>query len=164
MTEDIPVVHDESIAVPEPRHALDIIREKIANKKEPKETEPSVEKVKLQLEAINKLADNTNEVFSELSIQETLDVSKALAFADDPLPDINHKLKVAGIKDDDGTDFQIKLPVLENFITLQKKHRHSTDRMRVEEFIRALKAMNQPMYQDDDKKPGLFGGIRSRLI
>lgn len=133
-------------------NALDNIRELVKNKQSVSVDEPRVKIVELQLDAIKALANNENSIFSEMSRQETFDVALALSFSNDPLPNINHKLKTAGI------DYDLTLPVLDGFITKMLVNRHSLDRQRVVEFISALKAVNTSMPMQDDEKKGILGG------
>lgn len=111
--------------------------------------EPRVKIVELQLDAIKALANNENAIFSEMTKQESFDVALAVVFSQEPLPNINEKLKKAGVQ------YDLKLPVLEDFIVEILVNRHSVDRKRVQEFIAALKALNSSVPMQDDDKRGL---------
>ena len=111
----------------------------------------------MQLNAIRELANNKNEIFSDLDKLEINDITKAFVFASDPCPSINKKLKNLGI------NFKIELPVLTNYLDRTIELRHSTDRSRVEEYIDAIQAVSPKLsiQERPEQNKGLLGG---RLI
>lgn len=110
----------------------------------------------MQLNAIQKLADNRNEVFSEIDKAETNDVTKAYVFSENPLPNINQKLEILD------TGFKIELPVLTSYLDRMIQLRHSAGRGRVREYIDAIQAVSPKLSiqerPDDQQRRGLLGG------
>lgn len=118
---------------------LDDLKKAIENEKE-QETKinldkPPVKIFEMQVNALLRLADDTNEIFSEITKSESIDLTVASLFGKNPCPNINERLKNKGI------EFQIALPVLDEYISEVLRHRHKMNRKRVEEFLRALETL-----------------------
>jgi len=111
----------------------------------------------MQYNQLKELSNENNQIFSELSSSEVFDVSRAYVFAENALPSITERLKARGI------DYTFKLPVLTRFLDENIKHRHKVGRGRVEEYIKALKAIavKQLMTSEDEtpRRPGLLGRL-----
>lgn len=110
----------------------------------------------MQLDAISRLANNENEVFSNIDKLETVDIAKAYIFAANPLESINLRLKKKGI------DFKIELPVLARYLDRMIQLRHSTDRKRVREYIDAIQAVSPKLTLQERQEPQ--GGILGRRL
>lgn len=116
----------------------------------------------MQYNQLKELSNDQNQIFSELSTMEVFDVSRAYVFAENALPSISERLKARGIKNKDGSDIIFKLPVLTHFLDENLKHRHKIGRKRVDEYIKALKAIavKQLMTEHEEpRKPGLLGRL-----
>jgi len=111
----------------------------------------------MQLDAIRELANNKNEIFSDIDKLETNDITKAYVFADNPCPSINEKLRKLDIS------FKIELPVLTRYLDRTIQLRHSTGRQRVKEYTDAIQAVSPKLSIQERPEPnrGLLGG---RLI
>lgn len=123
---------------------------------------PEVEKTRLRLQSVEKLADDQNDVFSQLKQShlqdETFDYALAISFAKRPLKNLESRLIKRGIteripKTDDkgkemiGSDgkpinvdapIRIRVTVMEEFLKEFLVRRHSLNRKRVEEYLDAL--------------------------
>ncbi len=109
----------------------------------------------LQLNAIMELADNTNQIFSDIDKPETNDIVKAYVFASNPCPSINEKLLKLGV------EFKIELPVLTHYLDRTLELRHSTGRQRVKEYTDAITAVSPKLSiqeRPDTQNRGLLGG------
>jgi len=109
----------------------------------------------MQLDAIRELANNKNEIFSDIDKLETNDITKAYVFADNPTPSINEKLVKLGIA------FKIELPVLTHYLDRTLELRHSTGRQRVKEYTDAIQAVSPKLSiqeRPDQDRRGLLGG------
>lgn len=109
----------------------------------------------MQLGAIQELANNKNEIFSDIDKLETNDVTKAYVFALDPLPALNKRLVERDI------DFKIELPVLTSYLDRMLELRHCSGRLRVHEYIEAIQAVSPKLtLQERSESPGrgLLGG------
>ncbi len=109
----------------------------------------------MQLGAIQELANNKNEIFSDIDKLETNDVTKAYVFADNPLPALNQRLTERHI------DFKIELPVLTSYLDRMIELRHCSGRKRVNEYIEAIQAVSPKLtLQERPEAPGrgLLGG------
>jgi len=135
---------------------------------------PQVEIAKMNIEAVGKLADDHNDVFSQLQkdafIDETMDYALAINYAMHPLPGLEERLKKRGIirhipiKNDLGTiekediPVRLKVNVFETFLKEFLVRRHCLNRSRVEEYIKALDKANgkETIFHDENKRPGLL--------
>ena len=102
----------------------------------------------MQFNAIEKLSSDENQAFSQLSMNEVFDVSRAYVFAANPLPSLENRLKEKGIQ------IKFSLPILTNFLDENMKHRHKIDRKRVDEYIKGLEAVSprqNNIFQDEKK-------------
>jgi len=109
----------------------------------------------MQLNAIRELANNKNEIFSDIDKLETNDITKAYVFASNPCPSINEKLADLGVA------FRIELPVLTHYLDRTIELRHSTGRKRVKEYTDAIQAVSPKLSiqeRPDQEKRGLLGG------
>jgi len=109
----------------------------------------------MQLDAIRELANNKNEIFSDIDKLETNDITKAYVFADNPCPSINKKLAKLGIA------FKIELPVLTHYLDRTLELRHSSGRMRVREYTDAIQAVSPKLSiqeRPEQQNRGLLGG------
>jgi len=109
----------------------------------------------MQLSAIGELANNKNEIFSNIDDPETNDITKAYVFAEDPCSSINEKLVKLGI------DFKIELPVLTHYLDRTIELRHASGRKRVKEYIDAISAVSPKLSiqeRPDQEKRSLLGG------
>ena len=118
---------------------LEDLKKAIENEKE-QETKINIDKppvkiFEMQVNALLRLADDKNEIFSEITKSESIDLTVASLFGKNPCPNINERLKNKGV------DFQIALPVLDEYISEVLRHRHKMNRKRVEEFLRALETL-----------------------
>jgi hypothetical protein len=134
---------------------------------------PLVEIAKMNIEAVGKLADDKNDVFSQLtkdSLQdETLDYALAIVFARRPLQSLEERLKKRGVKEiivedhDLGSievekDIKIKVDVFESFLIEFLIRRHCLNRGRVSEYIDALDKANgkDTMARQDEGNRGIL--------
>ena len=138
--------------------SVDSIREKIESRKITVESDnPIVEQTRILTDAVRLLADDKNEIFSQLDkkqflgIDETYNFALTYSFADNPLEDVEQILAEAGIKEtvmvkDEGEyvqkeiPFRFDIPVLKKFAVEWLKRRHNVNRSRVQEYIDALEA------------------------
>lgn len=110
----------------------------------------------MQINALTKLAEDDNQIFSQLSSSEVFDVARAYVFAENALPSISQRLKEKGIE----TTF--KLLLLTHVLDENIRHRHKIDRKRVEEYLDGLLAITPKqtnMFANEERK-----GIMGRLI
>jgi len=134
---------------------------------------PQVEIAKMNHESVRALADDKNDVFSQLQkdafTDETMDYALAINYAMHPLPGLEERLKkrkitrIVLIKHDLGsieeeTTIQLKVSVFETFLKEFLVRRHCLNRSRVDEYIKALDKANgkQTIFQDENRKPGLL--------
>jgi len=114
---------------------------------------PQVEIAKMNIEAVGKLADDHNDVFSQLQKDamqdETMDYALAINYAMHPLPGLEARLKKRGItrkvlKEHDlgvmeeEVSIKLTVSVFETFLKQFLVRRHCLNRSRVEEYIKAL--------------------------
>ena len=110
----------------------------------------------MQINALTKLAEDDNQIFSQLSSGEVFDVARAYVFAECPLPSIAQRLKEKKI------DITFKLPLLTHVLDENIRHRHKIDRKRVKEYLDGLLAITPKqtnMFANEERK-----GIMNRLI
>jgi hypothetical protein len=134
---------------------------------------PQVEIAKLNHDAIKVLADQNNEIFSQLykdTLQdETLDYALAINFAHNPLQALEERLKVRGIQEkriikhdlgdiEEEIDIRIKVPMFENFLKEFLIRRHCLNRKRVNEYIDALDKANgkETIFQGENKTQSIL--------
>jgi len=134
---------------------------------------PQVEIAKMNIEAVGKLADDKNDVFSQLQKDamqdETMDYALAINFAMHPLPGLESRLKKRGItrtimKEHDLGVIEEEVPirlivsVFETFLKEFLVRRHCLNRSRVDEYIKALDKANgkETIFHDENRKPGLL--------
>jgi len=134
---------------------------------------PQVEIAKMNIEAVGKLADDHNDVFSQLqkdSLQdETLDYAIAYNFSMNPLSGLEERLKRRGIKEkvmihhdlideEEEQDIRITIPMLINFLKQFLVRRHCLNRSRVDEYINALDKANgkETIFKDENKRMGIL--------
>lgn len=137
---------------------------------------PQVEIARMNIEAVGKLADDKNDVFSQLqkdNLQdETLDYALAINFAMHPLPGLEDRLRKRGITrkvfiSHDLGDIEEEQPVrikVDSFITFLKEflvRRHCLNRSRVDEYIQALDKANgkQILQQDETRRTSLLNRL-----
>ena len=152
----------------------DEIKKQIEAKKQLIQSDnPQVEIAKMNIEAVGKLADDHNDVFSQLQKDklqdETLDYALGINFAMHPLPGLEERLKKRGItrkvlEDHDlgsieaEKPIRLKVSVFENFLKEFLVRRHCLNRGRVEEYIKALDKANgkETIFQDENKRRGIL--------
>lgn len=134
---------------------------------------PLVEIAKMNIEAVGKLADDHNDVFSQLTkdaIQdETLDYASAINFAMNPLSGLEERLEKRGITEktitkhdlgdiEEERPIQIKIPMFINFLKEFLVRRHCLNRSRVEEYIDALDKANgkENIFRDEPRRTGIL--------
>lgn len=134
---------------------------------------PQVEIAKMNIEAVGKLADDHNDVFSQLqkdSFQdETMDYALAINFAMHPLPGLEERLARRGIKrkalvkhdlidEEELAPIRIKVGVFETFLKEFLVRRHCLNRSRVDEYIKALDKANgkETIFHDENKRMGIL--------
>lgn len=150
----------------------------IASKKQTIQSDnPSVEIARMNIEAVSKLADDKNDVFSQLTKDalqdETLDYALAIVFARRPLQSLEERLAKRGITEigttktdlgeiDTEVPIKIKVDVFESFLKEFLIRRHCLNRSRVDEYINALDKANgkDTLMQDMTQRRT---GILSRL-
>jgi CMP-2-keto-3-deoxyoctulosonic acid synthetase len=120
-------------------------------------TKPDDAKVliaEMQLNALLKMSDDSNEIFSQIEKSEVFDVSRAVMFSRSALPSLSERLKKIGI------DHTFKLPILEAFIKENFRNLHKVNRGRVEEYLKGLKSMSPTTTNiQEDKKPWILGKV-----
>lgn len=110
----------------------------------------------MQINALTKLAEDTNQIFSQLAGSEVFDVARAYVFAEDALPSISQRIKEKGL------EHEFKLPLLTHVLNENIRHRHKIDRKRVKEYLDGLLAITPKqtnMFANEERK-----GIMGRLI
>ena len=134
---------------------------------------PQVEIAKMNIEAVGKLADQTNDIFSQLQKDamqdETMDYALAINFAMHPLPGLEARLKKRGItrktivENDLGTmeeetSIRLKVSVFEAFLKEFLVRRHCLNRSRVDEYINALDKASgkETIFRDENKRMGIL--------
>lgn len=138
---------------------------------------PQVEIARMNIEAVGKLADGNNDIFSQLmkdNLQdETLDYALAINFAMHPLPGLEDRLMKRGItrkviiSTDDFGIIEEERPVrikVGTFITFLKEflvRRHCLNRSRVNEYIDALDKANgkQILQHDENRRTSLLNRL-----
>lgn len=118
---------------------------------------PHVEIARMNIEAVGKLADDKNDIFSQLqkdTLQdETLDYALGINYAMHPLPGLEDRLKKRGItrtinvphdlgEIEEEHPVRIKVNVFETFLKEFLVRRHCLNRGRVVEYIDALDKAN----------------------
>lgn len=150
----------------------------IASKKQIIQSDnPNVEIARMNIEAVGKLADDKNDVFSQLTKDalqdETLDYALAIVFARRPLQSLEERLEKLGIteisiKHTDLGDIEVEIPVkikvdvFESFLIEFLIRRHCLNRGRVDEYITALdKANGKDMLMQDplQRRTGLLSRL-----
>jgi len=153
------------------------LRQMIESKKQNIQSDnPSVEIARMNIEAVGKLADGTNDIFSQLTKDhmqdETLDYALAIVYARHPMRGLEQRLKSRGITEtiierhDLGDievekDIEIKVDVFESFLKEFLVRRHCMNRGRVDEYINALDKANgkDTIMQMQEKRTGLLGRL-----
>jgi hypothetical protein len=132
-----------------------------------------VEIAKMNIEAVGKLADDHNDVFSQLSKDafqdETLDYAMAINFAMNPLSGLEERLSKRGIKEkiiishdlgdiEEERPITIKIPMFVNFLKEFLVRRHCLNRSRVNEYINALDKANgkETIFKEENKHMGIL--------
>jgi len=155
-----------------------VTREDIKNaingkRKDIQSDNPQVEIAKLNHDAIKVLADQKNEIFSQLTKDalqdETMDYALAINFALNPLQALEERLKMRGIKEkkyiqhdlgniEEEVGVRIKVPMFENFLKEFLIRRHCLNRNRVDEYIEALDKANgkETIFQGDTKQNSIL--------
>ena len=124
---------------------LEKIKDAAIEKKEKEAREyaadkPGVVIFREHVDAIKLLADDSNEIFSEISRLDAYNIAIASQFGKNPCHNINERLKAKNIRVDN-KDIQINLPVLDEYIKEVFRHLHKADRKRVEEYLKALESL-----------------------
>jgi CMP-2-keto-3-deoxyoctulosonic acid synthetase len=106
----------------------------------------------MQLNALMKMSEDTNEVFSQIDKSEVFDVSRAIMFSRSALPSITERLHKRGI------NHIFSLPILEGFIQENFRNLHKVDRKRTGEYLEGLKAIapKNGFVQDEPPKRSLL--------
>jgi len=155
-----------------------VTREDIKNaingkRKDIQSDNPQVEIAKLNHDAIRVLADQKNEIFSQLTKDalqdETMDYALSINFALNPLQALEERLKMRGIKEkkyiqydlgaiEEEVDIRIKVPMFENFLKEFLIRRHCLNRNRVDEYIDALDKANgkETIFQGDTRQNSIL--------
>jgi hypothetical protein len=109
----------------------------------------------MQLNALMKMSEDTNEVFSQIDKSEVFDVSRAIMFSRSSLPSITERLRKKGI------EHTFSLPILEGFIEENFRHLHKVDRKRTGEYLEGLKAIapKNGFMQEEPPKRGIMGRL-----
>jgi hypothetical protein len=151
----------------------DEIKKQIEAKKQNIQSDnPQVEIARMNIEAVGKLADDQNDVFSQLqkdSLQdETMDYALAINFAMHPLPGLETRLAKRGIKRtvtihhdlgdiEEETEVRIKVPSFVSFLKEFLVRRHCLNRGRVQEYIDAIdKANGKENYLREPKQQNIL--------
>lgn len=137
------------------------IKEMVQNKEREREEEatkkPPVAIFQMHTDAIKLLADDKNEIFSQIREQDAYDIAVASIFGTNPCHNINERLKAKGI------EFQIALPVLDEYVKEVFRHLQKADRKRVEEYLKALESLKgeSNIRLTEEKRPM---GLLSRFV
>jgi len=149
-----------------------------AKKKDIQSDNPQVEISRMNHEAVGKLADDHNDVFSQLTKDtlqdETFDYALAITFARNPLKSLEERLRSRGIKEmvtkkcdlgaiEEPQDVRIKVDLFEDFLKEFLVRRHCLNRNRVDEYIQALDKANGKDTILQDMNRNNNRGILSRL-
>ena len=107
----------------------------------------------MQMNALAKMADDKNEIFSQIHKDEVFNVSRAIQFSKSCLPSISERIMKKY-----GEKIIFQLPVLEEFIHENFKHLHKADRNRTKEYLEGLKSLQQRnvIEGDQNRKNGLL--------
>lgn len=141
-----------------------------------KSDNPQVEIARMNIEAVSKLADDKNDVFSQLqksSMQdETFDYALAITFATNPLSGLDARLKAKGIKEtifescdlgdmETEQDIHITIPIFTSFLKEFLVRRHCLNRSRVDEYITALDKANgkETIFKDDTRAKNILSRL-----
>ena len=145
----------------------------VSKRKDIQSDNPQVEIAKLNHDAVKVLADQNNEIFSQLykdSLQdETLDYALAINFANNPLQALEERLRARGIKEkkivihdlgemEEEVEIRLKVPMFINFLKEFLVRRHCLNRGRVSEYIDALDKANgkETIFNDPNKPRGIL--------
>lgn len=155
----------------------ELIRNAIANKKQQIQSDnPAVEITRMNIEAVAKLADGNNDIFSQLTKDtlqdETFDYALAMSLAMNPLKDMEGRLKRRGITHklmvkydlgeiEEERPIRIKITPLVEFLKEFLVRRHCLNRNRVSEYIEALDKANgkDTLLQTSEPKRGIFNRL-----
>lgn len=150
------------------------IKKAIADKASPiRSDNPMVEINRQNIEAVTKLADGQNDIFSQLEKtplqDETFDYALAMSFAMNPLKTMEERLARKGIKEkvliphdlgdiEESMPIRIKIVSLIEFLKEFLVRRHCLNRNRVGEYIDALDKANgkDTLMQNTEPKKGIF--------
>lgn len=153
------------------------IRKAIADKKQNIQSDnPAVEITRMNIEAVAKLSDGQNDIFSQLTKDhlqdETFDYALAMSLAINPLKNMEDRLRRRGIthkvmvKHDLGEIeedqfIRIKIVPLIDFLKEFLVRRHCLNRNRVSEYIEALDKANgkDTLLQATEPKRGIFNRL-----
>lgn len=153
------------------------IKKRIAEKRQQIQSDsPQVEIARMNTEAVGKLADQGNEIFSQLykdTLQdETMDYALAINFATHPLQSLEDRLKARGIKEkvtihhdlgdiEEERPVRIKVDMYINFLKEFLIRRHCLNRKRVDEYIDALDKVNgkETIYRDPNQRQSLLNRL-----
>lgn len=152
------------------RKAIDSKRQNIQS------DNPMVEITRMNIEAVGKLADGNNDIFSQLTKDnlqdETFDYALAMSLAMNPLKNMEDRLARRGItrkvlvKHDLGEieedqPIRLKITPLIDFLKEFLVRRHCLNRNRVEEYINALDKANgkDTLLQSTEPKRGIFNRL-----
>lgn len=111
----------------------------------------------MQMNALAKMADDSNEIFSQVHRDEVFNISRAILFSRSCLPSISNRIQK---KYNESMIFS--LPILEEFIHENFKHLHKANRARTQEYLEGLKSLQQRNVISDDlngKRPTLLNRI-----
>lgn len=141
------------------------VKRMISEEKKIQSDNPQVEMTRQKLEAILRLADHNNDVFSELkkdsTIDETLLYSLAKTFASAPMAGLEGRLRARGITNPDGSDVRIEVRTFDFFLREFLIRRHSMNRGRVDEYLQALKNITP---KSIDETPPQKNGLLQRMV
>jgi len=135
-----------------PAKSIDDLREKIKSNQNSDITKPDDSRVviaEMQLNALLKMSDDTNEIFSQVHKDEVFDISRAIVFSRSCLPSVSERMK------SHGAEHIFTLPILETFIRENFRHLHKADRARVSEYLQGLQNISreaQPQLSDVQKQ------------
>jgi len=123
-----------------PAKSIDDLKEKIKSKQNQEITRPDDSRVviaEMQLNALLKMSDDTNEIFSQVRKDEVFDISRAIVFSRSCLPSVSDRMRAHG------TEHIFTLPILETFIRENFRHLHKADRSRVSEYLQGLQNISR---------------------
>ena len=110
---------------------------------------PDVQIFEMKMDAISRLADKTNEQFSELKHGEEFGISQALIFSSCPVPALSRRLKEINM------DFDFSIPLLKEYVLEIFIQRHKMDRKRVDEYLKAIENMSPKNEIKQQEQPRL---------